>query len=133
MKQEDLISKLEEKNRWWTTGFPAAEIATKRQQYYIRGQWKNVSILIDTDELCMIELMTLAEWLKLLPKRRASELISAVKSGAHKKKRDDEAGRSPLLKASMGICPRCQRPMGEMKWGYRCPLCGEEIIRIKQS
>lgn len=112
---------------WFNTGFPVLEGATSKQKKYIIRLWEDVAKMIDQSELCMIELMGRNEWVDALSKKRASDLISGAKYVKDNRNLKNDLGG--LTGFSKGVCT-CGRKMEETGWGFKCQICGKEVLSV---
>ena len=123
-------------DQWWSGGFPEIEKATENQRYYLQKRMHLVESMLSLEEKTALRMRGgFKEWLDLVSKDRAREIIGRVKSLEDANKMQEVANsiaRAHGFEASSdGICSMCGGKVTQDGVVKRCEKCGEASLHVQ--
>jgi hypothetical protein len=116
---------------WWSGGFPDHEKATKMQLVYLLRRMHIVESILSPEERVAISLRGgFGDWLELVSKERAREIIGRVK-GIEDEKRQRTISNNVLgIPTQTGKCDVCGGELAKGTVTTKCQRCGLAIIKM---
>ena len=119
---------------WWSGGFPEHEKATKMQLVYLLRRMHIVESILSTEERVALSLRGgFGDWLKLIPKERATEIIGRVKGIEGEKRQRVVADAVLGVPTQVGRCDVCGGELSKSTVSTKCVRCGVAIINLSMG
>jgi len=121
---------------WWSGGFPEIEKATENQRYYLQRRMHLVESMLSLEEKTALRMRGgFKEWLDLVSKDRAREIIGRVKTLEDQNRLQEVANsiaRSHGFDSpSESVCSLCGGKVEQDGIVKRCSRCGEVSLYVK--
>lgn len=108
-------------------------MATDKQKWFIRRNWRKVCTTLSLEEKCAVELMGEDSWIEgALTKRKASDIIGCIKNPPPPTKEEikrHELSAVQMRDMSNGVCV-CGGKMERVGYGLKCFSCGEDFFLV---